>query len=60
MQQNNTNWFKPISYALMIIVGIVIGVFVKGDLSIRGIFPTQQDPILEMIEIVQSKYGDTS
>ncbi len=59
MQQNNTNWFRPISYALMIIVGIVIGVFVKGDLSVRGIFPTQQDPILEMIEIVQSKYVDS-
>ena len=50
MQQNNTNWFTPISYALMIIVGIVIGVFVKGDLSTRGLFTAKQDPILEMIE----------
>ena len=59
MQQNNTNWFKPISYALMIIVGIIIGVFVKGDLSMRGLLSTQQDPILEMIEIVKSKYVDS-
>jgi carboxyl-terminal processing protease len=59
MQQNKINWFKPISYALMIVVGIVIGVFVKGDLSMRGIFTTQKDPIMEMIEIVQSKYVDS-
>jgi carboxyl-terminal processing protease len=59
MQQNNTNWFTPISYALMIIVGIVIGVFVKGDLSMRGLFTAKQDPILEMIQIVQSKYVDS-
>ena len=59
MQQNNTNWFTPISYALMIIVGIVIGVFVKGDLSTRGLFTAKQDPILEMIQIVQSKYVDS-
>ena len=59
MQQNTTNWFRPISYALMIIVGIVIGVFVKGNLSMRGIFPQHEDPILEMIEIVKSKYVDS-
>ncbi|MGI9139432.1 MAG: S41 family peptidase, partial [Sediminibacterium sp.] len=59
MQQNKINWFKPISYALLIVVGIVIGVFVKGDLSMRGIFTTQKDPIMEMIEIVQSKYVDS-
>jgi len=59
MQQNNTNWFTPISYALMIIVGIVIGVFVKGDLSTRGLFTAKQDPILEMIQIVQSRYVDS-
>lgn len=59
MQKNNTNWITPISYTLMIIVGIVIGVFVKGDLSTRGLFTTKQDPILEMIQIVQSRYVDT-
>ena len=59
MQQNNTNWFTPISYALLIIIGIIIGVFVKGDLSTRGLFTTQQDPILEMIQIVQFKYVDS-
>ena len=59
MQQNNSNWLKPISYALLILFGMVIGVFVKGDLSMRGIFSTQQDPILEMIEIVKSKYVDS-
>jgi len=59
MQQNNTNWFTPMSYALMIIVGIVIGVFVKGDLSTRGLFTAKQDPILEMIQIVQSRYVDS-
>lgn len=59
MQKYNTNWFRPISYALIMLLGIVIGIFVKGDLSMRGIFSTQQDPILEMIEIVKSKYVAT-
>ena len=59
MQQKNTNWFTTISYALMIIVGIVIGVFIKGDLSMRGLFTSKQDPILEMIQIVQTKYVDS-
>lgn len=59
MQQNNSNWFTPISYALLIILGIIIGVFVKGSLSFSGVFSNNQDPILEMIEIVQSKYVDS-
>jgi carboxyl-terminal processing protease len=58
-QNNNTSWLKPISYALMIILGIVIGVFVKGNLSVGDFLSKNQNPIHEIMELVNSKYVDS-
>ncbi len=60
MQENNkSNWFLPISYAIVMIVGVALGVFVKGNLSASSFGLKPQNPMEEIMEIVRSKYVDT-
>jgi carboxyl-terminal processing protease len=61
MQQNQprstqTSWVTPITYAVVLLLGIGIGIFLKGSFSIG--FPTSDSSSAmdEIIELVKSKY----
>lgn len=61
MQQNQprstqTSWVTPILYAIILLVGIGIGIFIKGSFSIG--FPSlgKTSAMDEIIELVKSKY----
>jgi carboxyl-terminal processing protease len=56
---NNLNWGKPLFYAFLILLGIFIGVFFKGNFNLGALTQKNQQPIQEMIDLVQSKYVDT-
>jgi carboxyl-terminal processing protease len=57
MQENNkSNWFTPISYAIILVVGIALGGFLKGNLSIGNIQVSGSNPMQEIMELVRSKY----
>ena len=59
MQENNkSNWTRPLFYAFLVLVGIVIGVFLKGDLSIGMGGARSKDPMQEILQLIQSKYVD--
>jgi carboxyl-terminal processing protease len=60
MQENNkVHWFTPISYALILIVGIGIGVFLKGTINGSSWAAGANNPIPEIIQIVNGKYVDS-
>jgi carboxyl-terminal processing protease len=60
MQENkNSNWLQPILYGFILIVGIVLGVFLKGSLSVGAFSMQSSSPIEEMMEIVKSRYVDS-
>jgi carboxyl-terminal processing protease len=60
MKENLTsNWHKPIVYALILIVGMVIGNFTKGNLSLDAFSKPATTPIEEIMEIARSKYVDS-
>ena len=56
---NNLNWAKPLFYGFLVIVGILIGVFFKGNFNLGSLVKNNQQPIQEMMELVQSKYVDS-
>jgi carboxyl-terminal processing protease len=57
MQENNkSNWFTPISYAIVLVIGLGLGVFFKGDFSLSGMQKEDASPMQEIINIVKSKY----
>ncbi len=57
MQENNkSNWFTPISYAIVLVIGLGLGVFFKGDFSLSGMQKGDASPMQEIINIVKSKY----
>ena len=63
MQQNQprstqTSWVTPIAYAVVLLLGIGIGIFLKGSFSIG--FPSldSNSAMDEIIELVKSKYVD--
>jgi carboxyl-terminal processing protease len=57
MQENNkSNWFTPISYALVLVIGVGLGVFFKGNLSMRSLQMGASSPMQEIMDIVKSKY----
>jgi hypothetical protein len=59
MQQNNkSKWFTPIAYAVVLVIGIGIGVFFKGNLSLDGLQLNSTSPIQEIMTLVKSKYVD--
>jgi carboxyl-terminal processing protease len=60
MKENlQSNWHKPILYAIILIIGMVIGNFTKGKFSLDALGNQTANPIEEIIEIVQSKYVDS-
>ena len=60
MQENNkSHWSTPILYAIILLVGIAIGLFVKGGFSWTNMTWKFQNPMEEMMQIVQSKYVDS-
>lgn len=60
MKENlNTSWKKPIIYALILIVGMVLGNFTKGEFSLGAIGKQSGNPLEEIMEIVHSKYVDS-
>ena len=60
MKENlSSNWHKPILYALILIVGMVIGNFTKGNFSFDAFSKPATTPIEEIMEIARSKYVDS-
>lgn len=58
-QKNNSNWYTPISYALLLVAGVVIGILLKGKMPFTAFQWQNTNPIEEIINIVQSKYVDS-
>ena len=63
MQQNQprstqTSWVTPILYAVILLLGIGIGIFLKGNLSLKGLQADNSIPVQEIIDLVKSKYVD--
>ncbi|MEI7588610.1 MAG: S41 family peptidase [Chitinophagia bacterium] len=58
-ENNNLNWVKPLFYGFLVIVGILIGVFFKGNFNVGSFTNNGQQPIQEMIDLVNSKYVDS-
>ena len=59
MQENNkSKWFTPIAYAVVLVIGIGIGSFFKGNLTLDALQLNATSPIQEMMTLVKSKYVD--
>ena len=58
-QNNNSNWFTPISYAVVLVIGVSLGVFFKGNSSFSSLPWQNQNAIEEIMQLVKSKYVDT-
>lgn len=57
MQENNkSNWATPITYAVIIVIGVGIGFFFKGNFSFSGFQFGNASPMQEIINLVKSKY----
>lgn len=60
MEENkNQQWFKPLQYVFILIVGIGIGVFVKGNISLQSLTGAAKNPIEEIMQIVKERYVDS-
>jgi len=59
MQQNNkSKWFTPIAYAIVLVIGIGIGGFFKGNLTLDSLQLNSASPMQEIMNLVKSKYVD--
>lgn len=59
MQENNkSKWFTPIAYAVVLVIGIGIGSFFKGNLTLDALQLNETSPIQEIVTLVKSKYVD--
>ena len=63
MQQNQprstqSSWVSPITYAVVLLLGIGIGIFIKGSFSIGLPSFSKASAMDELIELVKSKYVD--
>lgn len=57
MQENNkSNWFTPFSYAIVLIIGLGIGLFFKGNFSLQSLKMNGASPIQEILDLVKTKY----
>jgi carboxyl-terminal processing protease len=57
MQENNkSNWFTPFSYAIVLIIGLGIGLFFKGNFSLQRFTMNGASPIQEILDLVKTKY----
>jgi carboxyl-terminal processing protease len=57
-QNNNTNWATPVKYAIILLIGVSLGFFLKGRLSLKGLQSDNSVPVQEIIDLVKSKYVD--
>ena len=59
MQENNkTYWASPLKYAIILLIGVLLGIFLKGNLSLKGLQADNSVPVQEIINLVKSKYVD--
>jgi hypothetical protein len=59
MQENNkTYWASPLKYAIILLIGVLLGIFLKGNLSLKGLQADNSIPVQEIIDLVKSKYVD--
>lgn len=56
-QNNNTNWATPLKYSVILILGIFLGIFLKGKLSFSW-WADKSVPVQEIIDLVRTKYVD--
>jgi hypothetical protein len=56
-QNNNTNWAMPLKYSVILILGIFLGIFLKGKLSFSW-WADKSVPVQEIIDLVRTKYVD--
>jgi carboxyl-terminal processing protease len=57
-ENNNTNWATPVKYAIILLIGLSLGFFLKGTLSFKGLESDNSVPVKEIIDLVKSKYVD--
>ena len=57
-EKNKTNWTSPLFYAFLVIMGIIIGLYLKGNLAANFLQSSSKDPMQEIIQLIQSKYVD--
>ena len=55
-QNNNSKWFTPIAYAIVLVMGIGIGLFFKGNVSLSNLQLSGSSPVQEIMDLVKSKY----
>lgn len=58
-QNNNSKWFSPISYAVILVIGVALGVFFKGNNSFNALPWQNHNAIEEIMQLVKSKYVDS-
>lgn len=57
-ENNNTSWATPVKYAIILLIGVSLGFFLKGTLSFKGLESDNSVPVKEIIDLVKSKYVD--
>jgi carboxyl-terminal processing protease len=57
MQENQKKWWLPLAFAMILIMGIVIGAFLKGNGSFSA-FTSKQTPFDEISYLIKTKYVD--
>jgi carboxyl-terminal processing protease len=59
MQENNkTSWTSPLKYSAILIIGIFLGIFLKGHLSFNWWGANNAVPVQEILDLVKTKYVD--
>jgi carboxyl-terminal processing protease len=57
-ENNNINWRSPLKYSLILIIGIFLGIFLKGRLSLNWFGSNKKVPVQEILDLVKTKYVD--
>ena len=57
-EKNKSSWITPITYAVVLIIGVGIGHYLKGDFSLGSLQNNSASPMQEIINLVKSKYVD--
>ncbi|MEY4279584.1 MAG: hypothetical protein RL377_1588 [Bacteroidota bacterium] len=58
-ENNNSNWLKPISYSIVLIIGVGLGFFFKGNMTLASLQSGGGSPVQEIIDLVKSKYVES-
>jgi len=57
-ENNNINWKSPLKYTALLIIGIFLGIFLKGRFALNWWGNSNTVPVQEIIDLVKSKYVD--